>query len=196
MAPVPAVIEADRTTGIPPRIPFKEELTNSPLGQKGKLESSDFGFDKTRFSREAIAGEDSTIQVKTQEDKIQTSELPSQMQSLIQAWEQPFVATHPEELDGYVEKIIEDKAYVVFETGGVPLERVVKLSRLQAIHADRQGALIRLVVEEKGASMNVKFENLEKKGIATWRDKIKDEDLEKYDQLKKFALTRKPPKLQ
>lgn len=88
------------------------------------------------------------------------------------------------ELDGYVKKIIEDKAYIVFETPGEPLERAVKLSKLEAIHADHQGALIRLVVEERGASMNIKFENLEEKGIATWRDKIKDEDLEKYDQLK------------
>jgi len=196
MTPVPAIIEVDRTSGIPPKVLFKEELTNSPVNQKDKLEHSDFGFDKTQFSAQAIAKQDLTNHAKTQEDKVQTSELPSQTQSLIQTWEQLFVATHHEEIDGYVKKIVEGKAYVVFETAGGPLERAVKLSKLEAIQADHQGALIRLVVEERGASMNVKFENLEAKGIATWRDKIKDEDLEKYNLLGESAFPRKPSKFQ
>jgi hypothetical protein len=120
---------------------------------------------------------------------------PPTIPSPVQSMQELFVVTHHEELYGYVKKIIEDKAYVVFETGGVPLERAVKLSRLTAINADRQGSLIRLVVEERGASMITKFENLEEKGITTWRDKIKDEDLEKYDLLKKFALPRKSSNL-
>lgn len=121
---------------------------------------------------------------------------PPTIESLAQGMQELSVVTHHEELYGYVKKIVEHKAYIVFETPKGAFERAVKLSKLEAIHADRQGALIRLVVEEKGASMNVKFENLEEKGIATWRDKIKDEDLQKFDLLEKSALPRKPSKLQ
>lgn len=96
-----------------------------------------------------------------------------------------------EELDGYVKKIIKGIAYVVFKTDTGDLERAVKLSELAAIKADHQGALIRLVVEENGAFTKLKFENLEEKGIATWRDKIRDADLEKYDLLRNSASAEK-----
>ena len=101
-----------------------------------------------------------------------------------------------EQLEGCVKKIIGDKAYIVFETPGGPLERAVKLSKLEAINADRRGASIKFVVEERGASTNIRFENLEEKGIPNWRDEIKDEDLGKFDLMQKFALPRKPSKLQ
>ena len=87
--------------------------------------------------------------------------------------------TKREELNGYVERIIDDMAYIVLKTPGGPLERAIEVSKLEAIHAARRGALINFVVEERGANMNIKFENLEEKGIRTWRDEIEDEELEK-----------------
>lgn len=202
----PEVAEVNATNVIssepPPKIRFKEDNivlkekeTNSPQEKEVKPSA-------TRKERKIDSfGEPTperrpTMQIEKPEDIVRESESLPRIDRFAPALEEPFVATHREELDGYVKKIIEDKAYLVFETPGGPLERAVKSSKLQAINADRQGALIRLVVEEKGASMNVKFENLETKGIATWRDKIKDEDLEKYDLLRKFALPRKPSKPQ
>jgi hypothetical protein len=189
-----SVAESQWTEVIP--FPFEERETRSLPKQKGRLEDYGFGVAKTQFPREPITDEGTQVQIQKKEEVVGKPGLPRSIEGFVKASEEPFVVTHREELDGYVKKIVEDKAYVVFETAGGPLERAVKLSKLEAIHADHQGALIRLVVKERGASTNIKFENLEEKGIATWRDKIKDEDLEKYDLLKKFALPRKPSKLQ
>lgn len=203
------VVESDATRGIsfetPSKILSKEELTSSLVEKeatprlpkkKGKMELYDFGVPSKEFFSEAISKQDLTNQIDPEKETVRKSELPPWRESFVQAQEEPFVAIHREELYGYVKKIAEGKAYIVFETPGEPLERVVRLSKLEAIHADHQGALIRLVVKERGASTNIKFENLEEKGIATWRDKIKDEDLEKFDLLEKSALPRKPSKLQ
>ena len=196
MAPVLSVTKPDRTTGIPVTITFNKELTSSFLSQMRKLDIDVLRSPRTQVPDETIPQQDLTGQVKAQEDTLRKPKSSLGTESFVHSQEALFVATHREEIDGYVKKIIEDKAYVVFETQGGTLERVVKLLKLKTIHADRQGALIRLVVEERGASMNVKFENLEEKEIATWRDKIKDEDLEKYDLLRKFAIPPKPSKLQ
>jgi hypothetical protein len=190
------VAEPIVTSVIAPEIPLKEEVTSSLLKRKVKLEDYSFGIAKTEFPRESITAEGTEVKIQKKEEVVGKPGLPRLIGSFIEAREELFVATHREELDGYVKKIIENKAYIVFDTPGGPLERAVKLSKLQYIHADRQGALIRLVIEEKGPSTNMKFENLEEKGIATWRDKIKDEDLQKFDLLEKSALPRKPSKLQ
>lgn len=196
MTSVSSIAELDKTTGIPLVISLEEETAGSPVRERPKSEPFDFPFAKTQFPRELSPDQSSAVQIQKEKEGVTRSKLPLQMERFVQPREDLLVATHREELDGYVKKIVEDKAYIVFETPGALLERAVKLSKLEAIHADCQGALIRLVVEERGASMNIKFENLEEKGIATWRDKIKDEDLEKYDLLKKSALPRKPSKLQ
>ncbi len=93
--------------------------------------------------------------------------------SRLQGGISPEPPVHREELNGYVQRIIDDIAHIVFETPGGPLERAIQVSKLKAIHAARRGALIKLVVEERGADMNIKYENLEEKG-PTWRDEIKD----------------------
>ncbi len=189
------VAESIGTTVIAPEIPLEEEVTSSLPKRKVKLEDYSFGIVETKFPRESITDERTGVQIQKREEVVGKLGLTRSIESFVEVPEEPFVVTHREELDGYVKKIVEGKAYIVFKTPGEPLERVVKLSRLTPINADRQGALIRLVVVVKGASMNLKFENLEEKAIATWRDKIKDEDLEKYDLLKKFALPQKPSKL-
>jgi len=190
------VAESIGTSVIAPEIPLEEEVTSSLPKRKVRLEDYSFGIVKTKFPREPITDEGTEVQIQKKEEVVGKPRLPRLIESFIEAQEESFVTTHREELDGYVNKIVENKAYLVFETPGGPLQRAVKLSKLQYIHADRQGALIRLVIEEKGPSTNMKFENLEEKGIATWRDKIKDEDLEKFDLLEKSALPRKPSKLQ
>jgi hypothetical protein len=179
---------------IVPEIPLEKELTSSLPKRKGTIEDYTFRIIKPKFSRESITDERTEVQIQKEEEVVGKPGLPRLIGGFIDAREELCVATYREELDGYVKKIIENKAYIVFDTPGGPLERAVKLSRLTAINADHQGALIRLVVEERGASMNIKFENLWEKAISTWRDKIKDEDLEKYDLLKKFALPQKPSK--
>ncbi|MCK4385056.1 MAG: hypothetical protein KAW52_02210 [candidate division Zixibacteria bacterium] len=196
MTPLAPVAESEGTSVIALGVPLEEEVTSSLPKQKGKLEDYGFGITETKFPREPITDERTEVQIQKKEEVAGKPGLLRPIESFVKADEEPFVATHREELDGYVKKIIEDKAYLVFETPGALLERAVKLSKLKAIHADCQGTLIRLVVEERGAFMKIKFENLEEKGIATWRDKIKDEDLEKYDLLKKFTLPRKPSKPQ
>lgn len=178
-----AVAESEGATAVP--LPWEKEATSKP---EVEWQLDDFEAPRTQFRSEP------------KHDKSRGSpskeELPSVTHTLDQTPTERFEAIHREELDGYVEKITEGIAYVVFKTGAGALERAVKLSKLAAINADRQGALIRLVVEEKGPAMSMRFENLEEKGIATWRDKIKDEDLEKYDLLKKSASSRKPSELQ
>lgn len=190
------VAESIGTSGITPEIQLGEEVTSSLPKRKVRLEDYSFGIVKTKFPHEPITDEGTEVQIQKKEEVVGKPRLPRSTEGFVKASEEPFVVTHHEELYGYVKKIAEGKAYIVFETPGEPLERVVRLSKLEAIHADHQGALIRLVVKERGASTNIKFENLEEKGIATWRDKIKDEDLEKYDLLKKSALPQKPSKLQ
>lgn len=196
MTSVSSIVELDKTTGIPLVISLEEETAGSPVRERPKSEPFDFPFAKTQFPRELSPDQSSADQIEKQEAVVTKSESRLQMEHFVRPREDLCVTTHREELDGYVKKIVEHKAYIVFETPEGAFERAVKLSKLEAIHADRQGALIRLVVEERGASMNIRFENLEEKGIATWRDKIKDEDLEKYDLLKKFTLPRKPSKPQ
>lgn len=175
-----AVAESEGATAV--ALPWEKEAKSKPAEE---WQRDDFEAPRTQFRSEP------------EHDKSRGSpskeESPWVTHTLDQTPTERFEAIHREELDGYVKKIVENKAYVVFETEGAPLERVVKLSKLEAIHADRQGALIRLVVEEKGPAMSMRFENLEEKGIATWRDKIKDEDLEKFDLLKESAR-RKPSK--
>jgi hypothetical protein len=175
--------------------PEGDEFRREPEREE-KRRYDDFGALETQFGRESRRDRNRHTPMEDREPISRETQLTQAIQSLTQAAVEPFVATHHEELYGYVKKIVEGKAYVIFETPGGPLERAVKLSKLEAIHADRQGALIRLVVEERGASMITKFENLEEKAITTWRDKIKDEDLQKFDLLEKSALPRKPSKLQ
>lgn len=200
----PEVAEVNATNVIsselPPKIRFKEDKIVFKEKETNSLREKEVKPGSPRKERKIDSfGEPTlerqlTMQIEKPEEIVRESKSLPRIDSFVQALEEPFIATHREELYGYVKKIVEDKAYLVFETPAGPLERAVRLSRLKDIHADHQGALIKLVVEERGASMTTKFENLEEKAIATWRDKIKDEDLEKYDLLKKFALPQKPSK--
>jgi len=101
-----------------------------------------------------------------------------------------------EELIGFVKKIMENEAIVAFEIAEEPIERIVPLYRLKAANAAYEGALIVLDIEGKGASFKATFRNLEGSGISTWRDKISDEQLKRYDELRDYSRRQKPTKLQ
>jgi len=96
-----------------------------------------------------------------------------------------------EKLDGRIDRIVDDMAIIIFDTPEGKLERMIEVSKLEAIQADHQGALIRLSVIKENDYLKITLENREKSGEETWRDKITEKSLEKFDLLKKFAI---PPK--
>ena len=156
---------------------WEEQTTKSRRKQSTEWKNDDVETDKTIYVEEEKRdiSERSTLIVP---------DVPPTTPEIDQAPAEPFVPVLREELDGFVERVVADRAYVVFETAGGQIRRTIRLSRLAAVNADQQGALIRLVVEEDAASTKLKLENLADKGIATWRDKIEDKDFEKYNLLR------------
>jgi|GEM_PF-1415002 len=157
---------------------WEDQATKSRRKQSAELKNDDFEADATMHVEEQKRD-------ITERSTAIVGEAPPTIPEIDQVPAEGFVPAFREELDGFVERIVEDKAHVVFETAGGRIRRAIRLSRLAAINAGQQGALIRLVVEEDAASTRLKLENLSEKGIATWRDKIKDEDFEKYNLLRK-----------